>query len=162
MEGVNGRYIADEFRVCVDKGRPYDGKYYYHTTCFKRIIALENFFPFKLVMGGGPWNWAFMVHRWFENKGRINPEKIAAYIETKEQYDEVYEEFSSKWIGWSLKHQKCEAEIGMCGCPPQPTGPEEPVMRGYKTSKEDGCRLWEALAIRGVTISASLWNRILH
>jgi hypothetical protein len=34
----------------------------------------------------------------------------------------------------------------MCGCPPHPTGPEEPVLRGYKTGQEDGCRLLEVLA----------------
>ena len=145
MEGANGQYIADQFRICVDKGRAYDGKHYYHTICFERMIALEKLFPSKILMKGGPWNWGLMVRRWFENRGRINPDKIAAYIEAKERYDEVDEEFSAKWIAWSLKHQKCEAEIEMCGCPPQPSGPEEPVLRGYKTSKEDGCHLWEVL-----------------
>lgn len=154
MEGDKGQYITDRFRICVtDRAKTwYDRKRYYHVPCFERMIPIEKLLPVKFSLHEGTWEWTvkwgLMVRRWVENKGRMAPDKIAAYIEAMEQYNKEKDRFfDTVWQPWSVQHRECKTETGMCGCPPEPThGFEEPVLRGFKTSKEDGCRLAEVLA----------------
>ena len=48
-------------------------------------------------------------------------------------------------IDWSIDHHECNAEPGTCPCPPPPEVPDEPVLKDYTTSEEDGCSLSDVL-----------------
>lgn len=86
-----------------------------------------------------------MIHKWFEHKGRISPDKVLAYLEEQEVYEEENREWRGEWIIWSKNHGGCRAEPGPCPCPPVPKGPEKPVLKDYTTSEEDWCNLCDVL-----------------
>jgi len=93
-EKANGRYITDDHRICVDRGTSYDGKSYYHVLCLECMIDLEELVPSKFKMAGTPGRWSLMFRKWFEHKGCINLDKIAAYLEEREAFKEKLGEFS--------------------------------------------------------------------
>jgi hypothetical protein len=105
------------------------------------MIDLEKLIPSKFKMAGAPWQWGLIIRKWFEHKGCISLDKVAAYIEEWEAYEKERDEFSGEWITWSSNHRECKAEPGTCPCPPRPKGPDKPVLKDYTTSEEDGCSL---------------------
>jgi hypothetical protein len=141
----NGRDITDDYRICVDKGVSYDGKHYYHVLYFDWMIDLEKLIPSKFKMAGTSWQWGVIIRKWFEHKGCISLDKVAAYLEEQEAYEKEHKDFSREWIIWSRNHRECKAKPGPCPCPPPPKGPDKPVLKDYTTSEEDGCNLCDAL-----------------
>jgi hypothetical protein len=109
------------------------------------MIDLEKLIPSKFKTDGAPWQWGLIIRMWFEHKGCISLDKVAAYLEEWEVYKKERGEFSGEWIVWSRNHRKCKAEPGTCPCPPPPKGPDKPVLKDYTTSEEDGCNLCDAL-----------------
>jgi hypothetical protein len=142
---AKGRYITDDYRICVDRDTSYNGKSYYHVLCFGCMIDLEELIPSKFKMAGTPGRWGLMFQKWFEHKGCINLDKIVAYLEEREAFKKKLGEFSGEWIEWSINHRECNAEPCTCPCPPLPEVPDEPVLKDYTTSEEDGCSLYDVL-----------------
>ena len=141
----SGHDITQDYRICVDKGTSYNGKYYYHVLCFNWMIDLEELIPSKFKMAGAPWQWGLIIRKWFEHKGCISLDKVAAYLEEWEVYEKERNDFSGEWIMWSRNHRECKAEPGTCSCPPLRNGPDKPVLKDYTTSEEDGCDLCDVL-----------------
>jgi len=96
-------------------------------------------------MAGASWQWGLIIRKWFEHKGCISLDKVAAYLEEQEAYEKEHKDFSREWIIWSRNHRECKAKPGPCPCPPPPKGPDKPVLKDYTTSEEDGCNLCDAL-----------------
>jgi hypothetical protein len=109
------------------------------------MIDLEELIPSKFKMAGAPWRWGLIIRKWFEHKGCISLDKVAAYLEEWEAYEKERDDFSGEWIMWSRNYRECKAEPGTCSCPPPPKGPDKPVLKDYTTSEEDGCNLWDVL-----------------
>jgi len=65
---IHGSYITDNYRICVDKGRSYNGKHYYHVWCSERMIDLKKLLPSKFKIDGPLWLWGLMIRQWFEHQ----------------------------------------------------------------------------------------------
>lgn len=141
----DGRYITDDYRICVDKGRSSSGKHYYHVLCFECMIDLKPLISSKFWMAGPSWIWGLMVRKWFKHKGSIALDKIALFLEERDAYNKENREFSGAYITWSRDHRKCEAGLRTCSCPPEPKGPDKPVLKDYTTRGEEGCNLSDVL-----------------
>lgn len=142
----HGSYITDNYRICVDKGRSYNGKHYYHVRCSERMIDLKKLLPSKFKIDGPLWLWGLMIRQWFEHQGNINLDKIAKFLEDRDAHNQENREFGGEWITRSNNHKKCEAEPGIYSCPLPPKGPDKPVLKDYTTSDQDACNLSDVLA----------------
>lgn len=116
--------------------------YFYHVLCFEEMVDLEELLPtkFKLDPQTG---WGLLARKWFEHKGCIDVDKIAAFIEAFKAYHKDYSGFSTRWIKWSTNHQKCAPEQATCTCPPKPHPPEKPVLKDYAAGEGERMSLAE-------------------
>lgn len=48
--------------------------------------------------------WPLMVQKWHQQKGYIDPDKIAAHIDEQEAYVAAERESSARDIDWQLTH----------------------------------------------------------
>lgn len=143
-----GNRIASDYRICVEGAKSWNHwaptKHYYHTSCFVRMMDL-----LPMIRGGNfrlrEESWGLMIRKWYENRGRVDLNKIQEYIEAHRAYNEVHMEFSTEWIEWQIKHGDSCKEGETCACPPKPDPPEEPVLRDYKTAEDQVCGLSDLL-----------------
>ncbi|KAG7284726.1 hypothetical protein NEMBOFW57_009335 [Staphylotrichum longicolle] len=89
-------HIDDDYRILVSRG-PFDKKYY-HIRCFETMVDLAPLIPDKFFLDTttsrvGPFEappeWGLMFRTWFEHKGQIDLEKIAAYIDAEKAYRDM-------------------------------------------------------------------------
>ncbi|KAJ0109466.1 hypothetical protein J7T55_000391 [Diaporthe amygdali] len=143
-----GSRIASEYRICVEGAKSWNHwaptKHYYHTGCFARMMDLP-----PMIRDGNfrlrEEPWGLMIRKWYENRGRVDLDKIQEYIEAHKAYKEVHTEYSTEWIEWQIKHGDSCNENERCECPPKPNPPEEPVLRDYKTAEGQVCGLSDLL-----------------
>ncbi|RYP03945.1 hypothetical protein DL764_004779 [Monosporascus ibericus] len=90
--------------------------------------------------------WSLMVGKWIEHQGRIDLDKVAAYIARETIYDQWCSDTIGELADMQFYHQpSCSAPYGACGCPAFPRGPKVPLLKGYLTSEEHACGLWDVL-----------------
>lgn len=94
---------------------------------------------------GWPWQWGLILRKWFEHSGRINLDKISAYIEAHDTFKEELGNFSTKHIDWQITHFECNSDRKSCGYPPEPEGPETPILKDYTTQEDEKCPLSDIL-----------------
>ncbi|KFY75266.1 hypothetical protein V499_04727 [Pseudogymnoascus sp. VKM F-103] len=145
-----GRRIMDVYRAVLVS----DEDQYFHISCLEKMITLSSLAPsrFKLDMNGyrwrdgWPWTWGLMLRKWFEHSGCIDLAKIAEYIDAYDTFKEADSDFMTQWGEWEHTHRReCAADLGSCGCPPEPKGPVSPMLEGYKTEKAKICSIGEVL-----------------
>jgi hypothetical protein len=95
-----------------------------------------------------------MLRKWFEHSSRIDLNKIAEYSTAYDTYDKDEGGFSTQSFTWQLAHL-CKCLDGYCECPPAPIGPEEPILKDYKTIEGETCLLSEVLRNPSVEMLAS-------
>lgn len=95
---------------------------------------------------GWPWTWGLMLRKWFEHDGCIDLAKIAEYSDAYDTFKRVDSDFITQFNEWEHTHlRECVADRGSCGCPPEPKGPVEPTLEGYKAEKAKACSIGDVL-----------------
>ncbi|KAJ2967260.1 hypothetical protein NQ176_g9747 [Zarea fungicola] len=136
--------IIDEHRIRIYSSGTPD---YYHVRCFSLMVDVHALIPSKFVLNGGLQRWPLMVQEWYQQKGHVNMDKIAAYVEEQEAYNEAEKERNVREIDWQLAHMRScpdEAEIE-CKCPPRHTCPVKPIPPNFYTGEREVCSLEEIL-----------------
>ncbi|KAI0183324.1 hypothetical protein EV127DRAFT_447471 [Xylaria flabelliformis] len=137
-ESTQGRRIKQDYRITTTDT---DSKPYYHVDCFEAMVDVQELLACNKLCAdkspyrwnnGRPWQWSLMFRKWFEHKGCISLDAIAAYIDEWERYEEELPEFSRKCFQAQREKNPGGEEI---------KGPKKPILRGYTTRKEDSCTL---------------------
>jgi hypothetical protein len=135
--------IDDDYRILVSRGR-FDKKYY-HVGCFETMVDLAPLIPDKFFLDTntsrvGPLEasprWGLMFRNWFENKGNIDLEKIAAYIDAEKAY---------QGIGG-------DAELDA-----RPPNTARPVLKDHVTAAGGGCSLFDVVQHRYCDLMPNGW-----
>jgi hypothetical protein len=156
--------ITDEHRICVRgvSNRDWFGrtKHYYHVACFEHMVDLKSLLPSKFKMDPAQGRMPLMVELWFHQQGCIDLDKIGAYFDALDLYDEAEKVSSAEYIEWQVGHnRKCGGKPrSECECPPQPSFPEEPILRKYKTGKENPHDLVQVLQHPGCRYARGITN----
>jgi hypothetical protein len=135
--------IHDDYRILVNRG-PFDKKYY-HVRCFETMVDLAPLIPDKFFLdtdtsNEGPFeappSWGLMFRKWFKNKGHIDLEKIAAYIDAEKAYRDIEGDSDSD------KH---------------PPDTAKPVLRDHVTAADGGCSLSDVVQHRYCDLMPNGW-----
>ncbi|KAK3290997.1 uncharacterized protein B0H64DRAFT_50572 [Chaetomium fimeti] len=123
-------YIDDDYRIVVNRG-PSDKKYY-HVRCFETMVDLAPLIPDKFFLDTtasnvGPPLWGLMFRNWFQNKGCVDLEKIAAYINAAKAYRDIEGDSDSDT---------------------HPPNTSRPVLRDHVTAAGGGCSLSDVVRHR--------------
>lgn len=146
----SGNTITTSYRIRVDGVDNIDWfgktKHYYHLLCFERMVDLKGLLREKFKMGGPYGRWGLMVEDWFKHSGRIDVDKIAAFLEEYAAYEEKHGDWSKEYIDWSLNHTRnCKDKEPECKCPAQPQPPKKPELGDHTTKDGDVCTLSDVL-----------------
>ncbi|KAH8158549.1 hypothetical protein CIB48_g9694 [Xylaria polymorpha] len=137
-ENTEGLHIRQDFRITTANTSP---KTYYHVDYFEAMVDVQDLLARdKLVADNSPynwnnrwpWQWGLMFRKWFEHKGCISLDRIAAYIDDYEAYKNDLGEFSAKYIDAQVKKEPGWEEM---------KGPRKPILEDYTTSEQDSCKL---------------------
>jgi hypothetical protein len=84
------RMIRGQYRIFIDKGMLDERYLYYHLNCFEAMVDLKSLVPDKFsldtsTVGGLP-SWGLMLRHWFEKKGNVALDEIAAYLDAEKAY----------------------------------------------------------------------------
>ncbi len=136
--------IHDDYRILINRG-PFD-KRYYHIRCFEAMVDLAPLIPDKFFLDTntsfdvGPFeappSWGLMFRTWFENKGQIDLEKIAAYIDAEKAYRDIK---------------------GDSGSDTHPPTTARPVLRDHVTAAGRGCSLSDVAKHRYCDLMPNGW-----
>jgi hypothetical protein len=135
--------IDDDYRILVNRG-PFD-KEYYHIRCFETMMDLAPLIPDKFFLDTntsnvGPFeappSWGLMFRNWFENKGHIDLEKIAAYIDAEKAYRDIE---------------------GGSDSDTHPPNTARPVLRDHVTAAGGGCSLSDVVQHRYCDLMPNGW-----
>jgi hypothetical protein len=129
----------DYYRILVNRG-PFDKKYY-HIRCFETMVDLAPLIPDKFFLDTntsniGPPSWGLMFRNWFENRGHIDLEKIAAYVDAEKAY-------------WGIK--------GDSDGDTHPPNTARPVLRDHVTAAGEGCSLTDVVEHRYCDLMRNGW-----
>lgn len=108
---------------------------FYHVPCLEVLLDLPRLAPSRFMLDtkpyrwhyNTPWRWGFMFEKWFENSGRIDLTKMAAYFKAVDAYLEERDDWTKRNIEWQIAHGQCETECGASGCRSKVSPPECPV-----------------------------------
>lgn len=123
--------IHDHYRILVNRG-PSD-KRYYHVCCFETMVDLAPLIPDKFFLDTttsrvgpleAPPTWGLMFRTWFEHKGNIDLEKVAAYIDAEKAHREIE---------------------GASDPDTHPPNTARPVLRDHVTAAGGGCSLYDVV-----------------
>lgn len=120
---------------------------YYHVGCFTRMME-----PHTMIDGenfqlrGGPYEWGLIMRKWYDNRGRVDLDKLGEYVEAHQAYERAKNLFDSEWIKWQLSHNG-----------PRPDCPEEPVLKGYRTPEDHVCDLLAVLSHKNIDAMPPVW-----
>jgi hypothetical protein len=147
-EGLSEIEIRDDYQIVLAGQQ----RQYFHVSCLEKLLDLPSLAPSRFKLDSDryrwndnwPWTWGLMLRKWFEHSGRIDINKIAEYSTAYDTYDKDEGDFDTQWITWQLAHQR-KCLDGYSECPPAPIGPEEPILKDYKTMEGETCLLSEVL-----------------
>ncbi|KAF7552131.1 hypothetical protein G7Z17_g4538 [Cylindrodendrum hubeiense] len=153
-EAAFDNFIWDKSRIRVNgvRDETYWGveTHYYHVICFNYMISVEDLIPSKFKLEG---SWGLMVRKWYQHKGCIDLDKIAAYIAEYKAYEERETDRCGPHHVRALHHgPQCDAESDptTCSCPPAPRALDKPVLRDYTTGPENKVELSDVLSHQDV------------
>lgn len=121
-----GRKITDECRIRFEGATNYSFwaplTHYYHVKCFERMVDLRRLIPgkFKLDPRNAHFTWGLMIRKWYEHKGQIDLDKIAAHLQRHRDYEQQYAAHTKEYGDWYWKHYECDKSGTACACPPRP------------------------------------------
>lgn len=143
-----GKFIWSDARICVEVPEyqlmGWGSKQYYHVQCISCMISPEDLIPDKFMLEG---SWGLMVRKWYQHKGCVDLDNIAAYIGRYKAYEKKVVDWDEKYADWSLHHRRhCKdgSDPATCGCPPAPNAPDKPVLQNYTTGQKK-VELWEVM-----------------
>jgi hypothetical protein len=130
------RLIRDQYRIFIDKESLDKRCLYYHLECFEAMVDLKSLVPDKFsldtsTVGGLP-SWGLMLREWFEKKGNVALDEIAAYIDAEKAYHGV----------------RCDLRDPAT----------RPVLRDYITAEGGGCSLSDVVQHRYCHLMANTWT----
>ncbi|KAI1748106.1 hypothetical protein F4782DRAFT_518200 [Xylaria castorea] len=137
-ENTQGQRITQHYRITTTDTY---SKPYYHVDCFEAMVDVQELLACDKLCADNspyrwnnnwPWQWSLMFRKWFEHKGCINLDALAAYIDKWESYEAELPGFSRKFIDAQLKKEPGWEQM---------KGPKKPILEGYTTSKEGSCEL---------------------
>lgn len=112
---------------------------FYHLPCFDVMVDIKDLLPAQFRLSPDT-TWGLMPRKWFEHKGCVDLDILAAYIEAFKEYNKNHSEWSSARTKWYNAHKRC-GEPAECACPARPVPPKEPTLEGYTTEDEIRCNL---------------------
>lgn len=135
--------IQERYRMAVFlNGRDYPE--YYHVVCVEALIPLAPLAGSQFILDDGV-ICGLLLGKWLEHQGRINIEKIVAYIDRVSVWSTRYSEIAEAFDTIDLEHSKrCTRERPSCGCSKRPKSPKVPVLKNYVA--DEGCALWKILS----------------
>lgn len=126
--------IDDDYRILVN--RHIFHKQYYHIRCFETMVDLAPLIPDKFLLDIDttrqgifevPPSWGLMFRTWFKQRGHIDLDKIAAYIDAEKAYQSMKRDSNSDM---------------------HPPNTPRPVLRDHVTAAGGGCRLSDVVQHR--------------
>ncbi|KAH8659489.1 hypothetical protein BGZ61DRAFT_312808, partial [Ilyonectria robusta] len=140
FNGRDGTEIQDKYRISLEWGEQAQLEYY-HVRCMECMVPLPALARSQFKLDGRA-SWSLMIGKWMEHRGRINIEKIAAYIDREAAYSRWFRDTINEISNIELRHQlSCKTAGVSCQCPPFPCGPKVPVLKEYITSEDEVCGL---------------------
>lgn len=135
--------IQENYRMAVFlNGQNYPE--YYHVVCVEALIPLAPLAGSQFRLDDGI-ICGLLLGKWLEHRGRINIDKIVAYIDRVFEWSERYSEIAAAYDTIDLEHSiRCTKERPSCGCSERPKDPKVPVLKNYATGQ--GHCLWEILS----------------
>ncbi|KAM5357220.1 hypothetical protein ACJZ2D_016495 [Fusarium nematophilum] len=144
--GVSPRVILDGYRIRVDEGEWARRHQYYHVACFDKMADLPALVPDWFEMDCSvvksisydPIQWGLLIREWFQQRGRINLDKLESYIEEEDYYQETMRQMEKM-----QKSDTCTCkELEGCALIHPP---ERPVLKDFTTGPEEICSLVDVL-----------------
>lgn len=151
--------IQEEYRMAVIlNGRNYSE--YYHVVCEEALIFLAPLAGSHFRLDDGIIR-SLLLGKWMAHRGRINVEKIVAYIDRVSKWSVRCSEIAEAFDTIDLEHSfRCTKERPFCGCSERPKSPKVTVLKNYVTG--EGQCLWKILSHPYAQRGRHLMMRTLH
>lgn len=150
--------ISYQYRICVQgvENQEWFGrrKDCYHVRCFSHMVDLYALMPSKFTLHGATVRWPLMVQKWYQHKGHIDLDKIAAHISDQQAYLEVIYERSDNQSDWDHNHllHCLEEPEKECKCPEMPPRPPKPTLESGAAEGKDRYSLVDVLEHPGCRV----------